>query len=144
MKHTLIKTEKQYDEALERLNVIFDASPNSKEGQEAELLNEEWIKYIIGNEIHHLGICRMEKIESLTNNSCAEASQSFKDLSGYQLIEPKNISLYVTGKVPRIDGYPYFIGSAIIDSVSEQCVSGYFNIVTGDFEVREYYCGPIN
>jgi len=38
MKHTLIKTEKQYDEALERLNAIFDASPNSKEGQEAELL----------------------------------------------------------------------------------------------------------
>jgi len=38
MKHTLIKTEKQYDEALERLNDIFDASPNSKEGQEAELL----------------------------------------------------------------------------------------------------------
>lgn len=38
MKHRLIKTEKQYDEALERLNDIFDASPNSKEGQEAELL----------------------------------------------------------------------------------------------------------
>lgn len=38
MKHTLVKTEKQYDEALERLNDIFDATPNSKDGQEAELL----------------------------------------------------------------------------------------------------------
>lgn len=38
MKQTLIKTEKQYDEALERLNDIFDAKPNSQEGQEAELL----------------------------------------------------------------------------------------------------------
>ncbi len=38
MKHTLIKTEKQYDETLERLNEIFDAKENSKEGQEAELL----------------------------------------------------------------------------------------------------------
>ena len=38
MTHTLIKTEKQYDEALERLNTIFDANANSKEGQEAELL----------------------------------------------------------------------------------------------------------
>ncbi len=38
MKHTLIKTEKQYDQALERLNIIFDSSANSKEGQEAELL----------------------------------------------------------------------------------------------------------
>jgi len=38
MKHTLIKTEKEYDEALERLSEIFDAKENSKKGQEAELL----------------------------------------------------------------------------------------------------------
>jgi len=34
-----IKTEKDYDKALERLEVIFDASPNSKEGDEAEILS---------------------------------------------------------------------------------------------------------
>ena len=34
----LIKTEKEYDNALERLNEIFDASPKTKNGQEAELL----------------------------------------------------------------------------------------------------------
>lgn len=39
MKQTLIKTEKQYDNALKRLNEIFDAKPNSIEGQEAELLS---------------------------------------------------------------------------------------------------------
>ena len=38
MKYILIKTEKQYNQALERLNEIFDAKPNSKKGQEAELL----------------------------------------------------------------------------------------------------------
>jgi HTH-type transcriptional regulator/antitoxin HigA len=38
MKQRIIKNEKQYDAALERLNEIFDSSPNSKEGQEAELL----------------------------------------------------------------------------------------------------------
>jgi len=38
MKQTLIKTERQYDAALERLNEVFDAKPNSQEGQEAELL----------------------------------------------------------------------------------------------------------
>ena len=38
MNYTLIKTEKQYDQALERLHIIFDSSANSKEGQEAELL----------------------------------------------------------------------------------------------------------
>ena len=34
-----IKTEKDYQKALERLEVIFDASPNSKEGDEAEILS---------------------------------------------------------------------------------------------------------
>lgn len=33
-----IKTENDYEQALERLEVIFDASPNSKEGDEAEIL----------------------------------------------------------------------------------------------------------
>jgi HTH-type transcriptional regulator/antitoxin HigA len=33
-----IKTENDYEKALERLDVIFDASPNSKEGDEAEIL----------------------------------------------------------------------------------------------------------
>lgn len=34
----LIKTEKEYDKALNRLNIIFDAKPKSKQGEEAELL----------------------------------------------------------------------------------------------------------
>ena len=34
----LIKTEKEYNKALERLSEIFDAKPITKQGQEAELL----------------------------------------------------------------------------------------------------------
>ena len=34
-----IKTEKDYNKSLERLDVIFDALPNSKEGDEAEILS---------------------------------------------------------------------------------------------------------
>jgi HTH-type transcriptional regulator/antitoxin HigA len=39
MKTKLIKTEKQYREALERLEVIFDAKKNSKYADELELLS---------------------------------------------------------------------------------------------------------
>tara|TARA_R110002050_G_C8715605_1_gene495935 strand:- start:167 stop:535 length:369 start_codon:yes stop_codon:yes gene_type:complete len=39
MKIKPIKTEKDYNKALERLELIFDASPNSKEGDEAEILS---------------------------------------------------------------------------------------------------------
>jgi HTH-type transcriptional regulator / antitoxin HigA len=38
MKHKIIKTEKEYEAALERLEEIFDAKQNTREGQEAELL----------------------------------------------------------------------------------------------------------
>ncbi|MCB9321377.1 MAG: transcriptional regulator [Crocinitomicaceae bacterium] len=38
MKMKLIKTDIEYEKALERLNEIFDAKPNTEEGQEAELL----------------------------------------------------------------------------------------------------------
>jgi HTH-type transcriptional regulator/antitoxin HigA len=34
-----IKTEKDYDKAIERLEIIFDASPDSTEGDESEILS---------------------------------------------------------------------------------------------------------
>jgi HTH-type transcriptional regulator/antitoxin HigA len=34
----LLTTEKEYDQALDRLDKIFDANPKSKEGQEADVL----------------------------------------------------------------------------------------------------------
>ncbi len=39
MKTTPIKSEQDYQESLERLEVIFDASTNSKEGDEADILS---------------------------------------------------------------------------------------------------------
>jgi HTH-type transcriptional regulator/antitoxin HigA len=42
----LIMTNKEYDQTLDRLNVLFDANPKSKEGQEADvlaLLIEEYV-----------------------------------------------------------------------------------------------------
>ena len=38
MKYKIIKTEEEYEQALERLETIFDAEPSTNEGQEAELL----------------------------------------------------------------------------------------------------------
>lgn len=39
MKMKLIKTKKDYQVAINRLEVIFDAKPNSKEGDELEVLS---------------------------------------------------------------------------------------------------------
>ncbi len=39
MEYKIIKTEKEYQKALERLNIIFDAPKNSRNGDELELLS---------------------------------------------------------------------------------------------------------
>ena len=33
-----IKTEKDYESALERINILFDAKPNTNEGDELDIL----------------------------------------------------------------------------------------------------------
>jgi HTH-type transcriptional regulator/antitoxin HigA len=39
MEHKVIKTDKEYNEALKRLEVIFDAEPETAEGDELDLLS---------------------------------------------------------------------------------------------------------
>ena len=69
MKHTIIKTEAQYDAALHRLNEIFDTDPATEEGQEAELLallieNYEGQNYIINKPDPIVAIkIRMEEMQ---------------------------------------------------------------------------------
>jgi len=69
MTHKIIKSEKEYDLALQRLDEIFDADPKTVEGQEAELLvlliedyEEEHYKIDIPDPIDAIKI-RMEEME---------------------------------------------------------------------------------
>jgi len=39
MKYKIIKTEEEYNEAIKRLDVIFDAEPDTEEGDELDLLS---------------------------------------------------------------------------------------------------------
>ncbi len=57
----LIKTESEYEKALERLNKIFDSNPNSKEGEEGELL----ILLIEEYEKEHYPISTPDPIEAI-------------------------------------------------------------------------------
>ncbi len=57
----ILKTEKEYDRALERLNDIFDAPENTPEGQEAELLSLLISEY----EDEHYQIAEPHPIEAI-------------------------------------------------------------------------------
>lgn len=61
MEAKLIKTEEDYNEALERMELLFDAKPNTKEFDEAELL----IALIEIYEIKHYKIEAPDPIEAI-------------------------------------------------------------------------------
>jgi len=61
MKIKVLKTEEDYNQALKRLEVIFDAPSNSKEGDEAELLTILIEKY----EDKHYPIDSPDPIEAI-------------------------------------------------------------------------------
>ncbi len=72
-----IKTDKDYEKALERLEVIFDSSVNSKEGDEAEILS-----MLIDNyENEHFPIDAPDPIEAIKIRM-EEMNLKQKDLIG--------------------------------------------------------------
>ena len=72
-----IKTETDYDQVLERLELIFDATPNSKVGDEAEILS-----LLIDNyENKHYRIESLDPIEAIKIRM-EEMNLKQKDLVG--------------------------------------------------------------
>jgi len=57
----LLKTEKDYEKALAKLELIFDAKPNSKEGEQAEIL----VLLIEEYEKEHYPISSPDPIEAI-------------------------------------------------------------------------------
>lgn len=74
---TLIKSEKAYNKALTRLKEIFDASVNSKEGDEAEVLSLLIVHY----EKNHFPIKAPDPIEAIKIRM-EEMNLKQKDLIG--------------------------------------------------------------
>lgn len=91
----LIKTEKQYNKTLKRMEVIFDAASNSKEGKEAELLAlliEEYEK-------EHYQINTPDPIDAITIRM-EEMQLKQKDLVG--IIGSKGIVSEVLNKKRKL------------------------------------------
>lgn len=62
----ILKTEEEYNQALRRLEVIFDASTDSTEGDEADLLGILIEKY----EDEHFPIESPDPIEAIKFRNC--------------------------------------------------------------------------
>jgi len=91
--------------------------------------------YQIGRVLDHnvfgSAVGPFEPIESLGYATCLEAAEAFQDSTGSAAIQPTSIAYYVPGKVPREDGYPYFVGKGVVDEDANECITGYFNLHSG-------------
>lgn len=77
---------------------------------------------------------------TLKYESFITAVNAFRQLDADKVIGVDSIAFYVGGKVPREDGYPYFIGHGVINYQQNKCVYGYFNLVSGEGKVWQDVC----
>jgi len=95
---------------------------------------------VLDNRVFGSAVGPVEPLEQLAYETCVGAADAFQDSTGSAVILPTRIAYYVPGKIPREDGYPYFIGRGVIDADSNQCVVGYFNLITGASYSRPDAC----
>jgi hypothetical protein len=96
-----------------------------------QFLGTSVLQTILNNSVEGSYIGYVKSITSLPYSSNAIAIQAFQDSVGSSVILPQSISYYVPGKLPHKDGYPYFLGFGTINDSLNQCIEGYFNLVTG-------------
>ena len=130
------------DEFMIKLNSSWELYPQLNIPRDV-MLDESWAVYNIENKIWDDGILIINKITSLPFKTYEEAYKACIAASKCETFKPNRISFYVPGKVPRMDGSPYFIGSGFTDNNTYDCIEGYFNLFDGSSEFREGYCGPV-
>ena len=77
------------------------------------------------------GMTKIIPLEYLKYNSKDDAVRDLANAGGVFEVELKNLTYWVPGKRPRMDGHPYLIGHAVINEYSNECMKGYINLVTG-------------
>jgi hypothetical protein len=95
-------------------------------------LDDGEVDLILDNRVFDSSVGPVLPLEHLPYANCSEAVLAFQDSTESSDILPTHIAYYVPGKVPREDGYPYFIGRGEVDLEENICIKGHFNLFTGD------------
>ena len=120
-----------YNEFMVKLASSDPAYPNLNIPRDT-LFDTTQLQMILDNEIWYSSLGPVKPITSLKYNSYNTALQAFRDSVKSNVISPEQLAYFVPGKLPRKDGYPYFIGYGTINKSLNQCITGYFNLVTGE------------
>ena len=117
------------DAAYQHLNIPRDTFLNASEMQ-----------LILDNEIEGSCVGTVKSLTSLKYGSYNAAVNAFQDSVNSDVIVPERMAYYVPGKLPRRNGYPHFIGFGTIDRSRNECISGDFNLVTGESSANMTPC----
>ena len=107
-------------------------------------LTEREITVILDNRVYGSSIGKVNPVENLLYTDYEQAVSAFQTAVNCDKIFPQRLAYYVPGKLPRIDGDPYFIGFGTLDSLNNRCIDGYFNLITGIGSAHETVCIIIN
>lgn len=103
-------------------------------------LTQEEITIVLDNHVFSSSIGKVNPVENLLYKNYDQAVAAFQTAVNCDKIFPREIVYYVPGKLPRIDGDPYFIGFGTLDSLDNRCIHGYFNLCNGAGSAHETVC----
>lgn len=141
-----IKYQVRYDWALIKQNDMFAVLMSSQEEAYRHLpikrdrfFNDAELSYVL-DKINYPSISPVKSIEKLAFSSYEEALKTFQQKVKGLISENVQLTFFQSGKLPRIDGYPYLTGRGVLNKEKNLCVKGYMNLVTSETMTRDTYC----
>jgi len=111
-----------------------------KIGEAGTYLTEKELVPILIKGAYGSSILKMIPLEKLKYSSQEEAVKALQEIANCDRLKFRAASLYVPGRIPRVDGYPYLLGWGEIDESENKCIVGYINLVTGEGQAHETVC----
>lgn len=109
-----------------------------------ELLTEEWIEYIVDTTIMSKPFSELNLDSSPRYESCLNALEELRSLSGIEELQFHDIVLWVELKSPSFDGDPYLVAIEQDDQNTSNCTYAHLNLINGDWGLVEKDCALIN
>ncbi len=95
------------------------------------------LKTVIARQVFDPAIGRVDPKIKPAFRSLEEAKAFVCQGHKLTALERADITFYVPGKVPREDGRPYLVWSAVLDEKANRALNGYLNLVTKDGKAWE-------
>jgi len=88
------------------------------------------LKTVMARKIFDTALGRVDPTIKLAFSSLAEAKSLVCTENKLASLDRFEITFYVPGKVPREDGLPYLVWSAVLDEKANKSLNGYLNLAT--------------